>query len=91
MNNNRLEIILAATFAAILGVAVIFGQRTPVPPPEPIPPTATAMSCGQRMLRSFELEQAVDQFHTDGCNHIDLDYIADGFYLVRGTKILIGE
>lgn len=91
MKNNRLEIILAASLAAIVGVAAIFGQRTPVPPPEPIPPTAAAMSCGQGVRRSFELEQLIEQFHTAGCNHIDLDYIADGFYLVRGTKILIGE
>lgn len=82
----------ALTSAVVIQLTALIAQDAAGPrPPEPVPPTAAAMSCGQMVLRSFELQQAIDQFHAAGCSHIDLDYIADGYYLVRGTKILIGE
>lgn len=79
-----LTIVLFITAAA---AAVVVAQR--MMPPEPIPPTAHTVSCGEGTRTALEMPQFVETLRSAGCNHIDLEYLSDGYYLVRGTKVVI--
>jgi hypothetical protein len=58
-------------------------------PPEPIPPAAYTVVCGTAVVEPGGVPGMIEQFRAAGCNHSDVDYLTDGFYLVRATRIVI--
>lgn len=76
--------ILIAIFAL---AAVAVAQRNM--PPEPIPPTAQLVVCQGPVVTALEAPQAIENLRLQGCNHIELDYLTDGYYLMHGERLIV--
>lgn len=78
-----LTLVLFPVAAAVIAVA----QRSM--PPEPIPPTGQHIVCQGPVVTAFEAPQAIENLRAQGCSHIELDHLADGYYLMHGEKTLV--
>lgn len=81
-------VIVAVVLCAALYVVTVRPQ-VKEGPPEPIPPAAYTVVCGSAVVEPGGVPGMIEQFRAAGCNHSDVDYLTDGFYFVRSTRIVI--
>lgn len=95
MKENRVVTAIVAVLVAAFGVLVVMGQLSPIDPermpPSPVPPNAMSVSCGEGVYTAAEIGGAAEGMRLAGCTHIEFEYLQDGFYLGRASRIVVGE
>jgi len=84
MKNYTLHIIVL--FALLLGLTAF------ATPPKGIPIPANPMLCiAPEQVPEGKIPGAVSSLIEQGCNNATWQHVANGLYVVYGTKVLIGE
>jgi hypothetical protein len=58
-------------------------------PPQPIPPTAHLEICESGVIETAVLSTAADIMRENGCEHVEFDYIWDGFWIGHGYRKVV--